>query len=218
MEIDVLINIINEEIENINLEPNKARSSGFSSDLIYLSISKSYAIAYAHGQTSAAHAYRSPIVSGVLFYVCLDENHRHYGGDVWVSGYKNDIIDDLNNYVNNWNNVDEYSTVQLDTTTTEFIMNCGLDKNPTPEEINNLFEYLKNDDLSVISPLDWSIMQEEGMGYSEICLKEIPKDIIIKVEVYKNSELIKTIMGNYIGDCDVIFYHGSPLKYWSNLT
>lgn len=206
------------EVENsiLSIKPNVSRSSGFGLDLVYLSISKSYASAYANGQTSAAHEYRQPINNGVLFYVCLDNVDTHFGGDIWVSGYKDEIIDDLKYYIKEWNSED-YSEHTLTNLTEDFLDGCGLNIEPSIIEVNMLLEYLKKDDLSLISPLEWSSIQEHYGGYSEICLKSVSADNIIKVEIYENGEIIKSINGKYKDNCETVFYHGSPLKFWKHL-
>jgi hypothetical protein len=203
--------IINEELENISLNPNVSRSSELSTKLVYLSIDRSYANAYANGQTSAAHVYKFPINNGVLFYICLPEDAEHYGGDVWISGFKNEIISDIENYLQD----DKYT---ISNTTQHFLEYARYElDNMTPEDINNLLSYLRADNLSMISPFDWSDLQESEQGYSEVCVKKITSDEIIKVEIYQNGEIIKTIKGAYGHDCEIPFYHGSPLSYWQHL-
>ena len=203
--------IIREEIEHLNLNPNVSRSSGFGADLVYLSIDKSYANAYANGQTSAAHAYRFPIKNGVLFHVCLSEETKHYGGDIWVSGYKHDIIDNLLEYKAD-------NETMLEDLTQEVVYACGIHPdNITSKQINLLVSYFKKDDLSLMSPLEWSAIQERFGGYSEICLKTVTPKEIIKVEVYQNGNIVKTINGEHSMSCETIFYHGSPLKFWEHL-
>jgi hypothetical protein len=204
-------NIIREEINNISLDPNVARSSGLSTKLVYLSIDKSYANAYANGETSAAHVYRFPIKNGVLFYICLPEDAEHYGGDVWTSGFKNDIIEGLTNYLLN---PDE----ALETTTEHFLDAAQYDiESMTSDQIKNLINLFKQDNLSMISPLNWSDLQEREQGYSEVCVKKVTPNEIIKIEIYQNGEIVKTIKGNYSYNCEIPFYHGSPLAYWQHL-
>jgi len=205
-------NLVREELQNISLSPDVLATSGLNTKLVYLSIDRSYACAYANGQTSAAHAYRFPIKSGVLFYICLSEDTQHFGGDVWISGFKTDIITGLENYLQEPNET-------LDPTTQHFLDACQYElDNMTPEGINTVLNYLRADNLSIISPLDWSDLQEREQGYSEVCVKQITADEIIKVEVYQNGEIVKTIKGNNNGSsCEVPFYHGSPLAYWQNL-
>lgn len=218
MELRKLIRkLINEELDKLKIEPNKSRSSGFGLDLVYLSISKSYACAYANGETSSAHKYRQPIKNGVLFYVCLDDTENHFGGDAWVSGYKDDFIDDLKQYKNEWNLENGHSEHRLDRLTKLFLNGCELEETPSLESVDMLLSYIEMDDLSLISPLEWSYIQEQYSGYSEICLKNISIDDIIKIEIYENSEIIKTINGKYKGITETIFYHGSPLIYWKHL-
>lgn len=203
--------IINEELQNITLEPNVARSSGLSTKLVYLSIEKSYAMAYANGQTSAAHAYRFPIKNGVLFYICLPEDAEHFGGDVWISGFKNDIIEGLENFLINPNE-------SLDSTTEHFLEAAQYNvDNMSTVEIKRLVSLLKVDNLSMISPLSWSDLQVREQGYSEVCVKQITAKEIIKIEVYQNGEIIKIIKGAYSHNCEIPFYHGSPLTYWQHL-
>jgi hypothetical protein len=195
--------------------PNKSRSTGLSTPLVYLSVDKSYAIAYANGQTSSAHAYKFPIKDGVLFYVHLKDNTSHYGGDVWLSGYRDEVIEELTNLKND-KEYDVSSSVR------EILEACGIGVNDIDisqiEYVLNLFE--KND-LSMMSPDDWSYIQENDMGYSEIGVKSIEFNDIIKVEIYEDGELIKEIVGgsDYDEDEDEepIFYHGSPLVYWRHL-
>lgn len=207
---DRLVHIINEEIQKLAINPNVSRSSGFSEDLVYLSIDKSYASAYANGQTSSAHAYKFPINNGVLFYICLNEETQHYGGDVWDGGYKDDIIENLIDY--------KESNTRLDSLTEEVVYGCGIQpEDITPEQINLLVSYFEKDDLSLMSPLEWSAIQERFGGYSEICVKRITANDIIKVEIYQNGKIIKTLKGNHPDDCETIFYHGSPLQYWQHL-
>jgi hypothetical protein len=205
-------------IENSELTvlPNISRSSGFGLDLVYLSLSKSYANAYANGQTSAAHEYRQPIKNGVLFYVCLDNIKEHYGGDVWVSGYKDEIIDNLISYKEEWNE-EGYSEHQFTYLTETFLNACGFNGEPTLSDVDLLINQLEKNNLSLISPLEWSLIQEEFGGYSEIALKRISPSNIIKVELYENGEIIKTINGDYQNECETIFYHGSPLNFWKHL-
>jgi len=203
--------IINEELENLILNPNIARSSGLSTKLVYLSVDRSYANAYANGETSAAHVYRFPIKNGVLFYICLSEDAEHYGGDVWISGFKNDIIEGLENYL-----LDPDET--LETTTKHFLDAAQYNiENITSDEIKRIINNLKVDNLSMISPLAWSDLQESEQGYSEVCVKKITPKEIIKVEIYQNGELVKTIKGAYSHNCEIPFYHGSPLSYWQHL-
>lgn len=205
--------------ENINLkiEPNISRSTGFGLDLVYLSISKSYASAYSNGQTSAAHEYRQPIINGVLFYISLDNIDKHYGGDIWISGYKDEIIDDLIEYNNEWDEEDNYSEHGLNTLTSEFLSLCGYRDEPNKETVKDLLTHLTKNDLSVITPIDWSSLQEQFGGYSEVCVKNVNFDNIIKVEVYKDGDIIKTILGGYKNYCEKTFYHGSPLNFWKHI-
>jgi hypothetical protein len=203
--------IIKEELENINLEPNMARSSGLSTKLVYLSIEKSYAMAYANGQTSAAHVYRFPIKDGVLFYICLPEDAEHFGGDVWISGFKNDIIEGLENYM-------EEPDESLDSTTQHFLDAAQYDiETMSTDQIKRLTNLLREDNLSMISPLAWSDLQVREQGYSEVCVKQITANEIIKIEIYQNGEIVKKIKGNYNNNCEIPFYHGSPLAYWQHL-
>jgi hypothetical protein len=203
--------IIKEELENINLEPNVARSSGLSTKLVYLSIEKSYAMAYANGQTSAAHVYRFPIKDGVLFYICLPEDAEHFGGDVWISGFKNDIIEGLENYM-------EEPDESLDSTTQHFLDAAQYDiETMSTDQIKRLTNLLREDNLSMISPLAWSDLQVREQGYSEVCVKQITANEIIKIEIYQNGEIVKKIKGNYNNNCEIPFYHGSPLAYWQHL-
>ena len=214
---DFIRKLIREEFNKLDVEPNISRSSGFGLNLVYLSISKSYASAYANGQTSAAHAYKHPIKNGVLFYVCLDNVKKHFGGDIWISGYKDEIIDDLKRYKNGWNNQEQSSEENLERLTKDFLNGCGFDEEPRLKAVDILLTYIKTNDLSLISPLEWSSIQEQYGGYSEICLKNIPIENIIKVEIYENGEIIKTINGKYNNECETIFYHGSPLSFWKHL-
>jgi hypothetical protein len=203
--------IIKEELENINLEPNMARSSGLSTKLVYLSIEKSYAMAYANGQTSAAHVYRFPIKDGVLFYICLPEDAEHFGGDVWISGFKNDIIEGLENYM-------EEPDESLDSTTQHFLDAAQYDiETMSTDQIKRLTNLLRENNLSMISPLAWSDLQVREQGYSEVCVKQITANEIIKIEIYQNGEIVKKIKGNYNNNCEIPFYHGSPLAYWQHL-
>jgi hypothetical protein len=199
----------------LQILPNKSRSSGLSTPLVYLSIDKSYAVAYANGQTSSAHAYKFPIKDGVLFYVHLTDSSKHYGGDVWLSGYRDEVIEELTNLKND----NEYS---VNSTVRGILEACGFDRDDVdPKQIDYALKMFKKNDLSLMSPSDWSYIQESDMGYSEIGVKSVePKDII-RVEVYRDGELIKEIMGesDYDEDEDEepIFYHGSPLVYWEHL-
>ena len=203
--------IIKEEIEKLSLNPNVSRSSGFGTNVVYLSIDKSYANAYANGQTSAAHAYRFPIKNGVLFYVCLAEEINHYGGDIWIGGYKHDTIDNLLEY-----KADKEAT--LETLTQEIVYACGIQpENITSKQIDLLISYFEKDDLSLMPPLDWSAIQERFGGYSEICVKTVTPGEIIKVEVYQNGNIVKTIKGEHNTSCETMFYHGSPLHFWEHL-
>lgn len=193
--------------EQINLNPHA--NSKDKSPLIYLSMSKNYAMAYANGLKSAAHAYQAPVKNGLIFYVCLDEVDEHYGGDVWL-GFKDDIVNDLKEYMEN----NDYSKFAEETK--DFIFICGIDDldELSVETVSDILEHIKADDLSIISPIDWSLMQNEYIGYSEICLRNMPHEIIVKIEIYKNEVLIDTIKVNIDYDCDDIFYHGSPLENW----
>lgn len=203
--------IIKEELKNLTLNPNISRSSGLSTKLVYLSIDKSYANAYANGETSAAHVYKFPINNGVLFYICLPEDTEHYGGDVWTSGFKNDIIEGLTSYLLD---PDEH----LESTTEHFLDAAQYDiESMGSDEIKHLINNLKANNLSMISPLNWSELQEREQGYSEVCVKQITPEEIIKVEVYQNGRIVKTIKGNYSHECEIPFYHGSPLTYWQHL-
>jgi len=213
---DFIRKLIREEFGKLKIKPNISRSTGFGLNLVYLSISKSYASAYANGQTSAAHAYRHPIKNGVLFYVCLDNVNKHFGGDIWISGYKDEIIDDLKQYKREWNEED-YSEHELTNLTKEFLNGCGFSEEPNLKEVDVLLTYIKKDDLSLLSPLEWSSIQEQYGGYSEICLKNIPVENIVKVEIYKDGEITKTINGKYNNECETTFYHGSPLSFWTHL-
>ena len=198
---------LNESLFNkLELQPNFSRSSGLGTKLIYLSLSKSYAQAYANGETSAAHVNQFPIKNGVLFYMCLGENASHYGGDVWLSGFKDDIINNLTEYKND-------DSVQLDRLTKDFLDASRY----TTEEVDFVLSYIAKDDLSIISPIDWSYLQEQYQGYSEVCVKQIDSANVIKVEVFKDGDLVRTIKGKYKGECENVFYHGSPLKYWEKL-
>jgi hypothetical protein len=206
-----IVEYLTETIDHeLNLHPNKSRKSGNTDGLVYLTSSKSYAISYANGLTSTAHAGSKIINSGLIFYVCLSENESHYGGDVWISGYKDSIVDDLVNYKND-------SDYELDSLSEEFIESCGFDLPLSDGNINEILRYIQKDDLSLISPIDWSYIQTQQSGYDEICIKNLSMDKIIKIEVYKNQHLFKTIPGNYKHNCDNIYYHGSPLEYWNHL-
>lgn len=205
-----------EEYNNqLQILPNKSRSTGLSTPLVYLSIDRNYAIAYANGQTSSAHAYKFPIKDGVIFYVHLKENVSHYGGDIWLSGYRDEVIEELSS-------LKDDSDYSLSSSVREILENCGIDVDEiTPKQINLALKYFKENNLSMMSPTDWSYIQESDMGYSEIGVKSVePKDII-RVEIYRDGELIKEIIGesDYDEDEDEepIFYHGSPLVYWEHL-
>lgn len=168
-------------------------------------------MAYANGQTSAAHAYRFPINNGVLFYICLSEDAEHFGGDVWISGFKNDVIEGLEKYM-------EEPDESLDTTTEHFLEAAQYDiEAMSTDEIKRLTNLLRENNLSMISPLSWSDLQEREQGYSEVCVKKVTTNEIIKIEIYQNGELVKTIKGNYSYNCEIPFYHGSPLAYWQHL-
>lgn len=201
-----ILEIITEEMERLNLIPNLTRNTGIEKGLVYLSSSKSYASAYANGYTSNAHSFKGNIVDGVLFYVCMDNIWQHYGGDVWVRGYKDEIVSDLENYGN---------TNELSDLTNDFLQRCGIE-DINQNMINKILPDLKKNDISIISPIDWSNIQDEYSGYNEIALKQLDQKNIIKVEVYQDGKIIKTIVGNVSG-CENIFYHGSPLKYWGDL-
>jgi hypothetical protein len=69
----------------------------------------------------------------------------------------------------------------------------------------------------MISPLAWSDLQVREQGYSEVCVKQITANEIIKIEIYQNGEIVKKIKGNYNNNCEIPFYHGSPLAYWQHL-
>jgi hypothetical protein len=202
----------------LQILPNKSRSSGLSTPLVYLSIDKSYAIAYANGQTSSAHAYKFPIKDGVLFYVHLKENMSHYGGDVWLSGYRDEVIGELEELKND----SEYS---VNHTVKNILEACGFGRDEfEPKQVDYALKLFKENDLSMMSPTDWSYIQESDMGYSEIGVKSIEAKDIIRVEIYQDGELIKEIMGESDYDKDEdddyfdrIFYHGSPLVYWEHL-
>lgn len=178
--------------------------------LIYLTMSKSYAMAYANGVKNAAHAYNAPIENGLLFYVCADEITEHYGGDNWLSGFKDDIISDLENYIETY----DYSDFNKETK--DFIYIYGVEDldDLTIDNVDYILSYIREDDLSIVPPVNWSLMQGEYLGYSEICLKKMPDDIIIKVELYENKVLVETINGKADHECANVFYHGSPLKNW----
>ena len=193
------------EENSLELRPNVSRKSGLGTALVYLSIDVSYAKAYANGQTSAAHAYRFPVDNGVIYYVCLSEEEEHFGGDVWKSGYKDEIVNDLQNYIQTGEEPGE--------TTRRFFDSAGIDIENM--NIKRVIDLLKADNLSIISPTEWSYMQESDMGYSEIGVKNVPYDKIIKAEIYRNGDLVKTVKGGYVGDCETIFYHGSP--YYEHL-
>lgn len=211
-------------IQSISITPNKSRSSGLGTNLVYLTSSKSYAQAYANGETSSAHVFgRTDINNGVLFYISLKDGDSHYGGDVWISGFKDDIIGNLMDYMKN---PDE---TYLERLTKEVLNACGLD---TDEELSkktlkNIITEFKKDDLSWMSPIDWSRIQDEYQGYSEIGVKSVSFDEIIKIEVYKNGELVKELKGGKDLDIDdeygedefgdPVFYHGSPLKFWEKI-
>jgi len=207
--IDIINQIILEQSENIEIKPNISRNSGFTKGLVYLSIDKSYAEAYANNQTSAAHAFKGIIRDGVLFHICLDENVHHYGGDVWISGFKDDIVNDLKNLKSDIN-------YELNSLTIDFLNRCGINdfKN---FNIDYFLKYLTVNNLSIISADDWSNLQEQYQGYSEICVKEVKFDEIIKIEIFKEFDIVKTINGGCNKDYNTIYYHGSPLKYWEHL-
>ena len=168
-------------------------------------------MAYANGQTSAAHVYRFPIKDGVLFYICLPEDAEHFGGDVWISGFKNDIIEGLENYM-------EEPDESLDSTTQHFLDAAQYDiETMSTDQIKRLTNLLRENNLSMISPLAWSDLQVREQGYSEVCVKQITANEIIKIEIYQNGEIVKKIKGNYNNNCEIPFYHGSPLAYWQHL-
>lgn len=186
--------------------PNKKRKSGDVSGLIYLTKSKKYANAYANGLTSGAHVGSYSINDGVLIYCCLDDVDNHYGGDVWVSGFKDDILDELQNY----NKFEDLSP-----TTQEIILMCGYDSSLDLDEINYLISYFEKDDLSLIPIDEWSDFQSHQMGYDEICIKSLPNSMILKTEMYINGSLYRTINGGCQEEyCDAIYYHGSPIEFW----
>ena len=203
-----------ENFNNIEIKPNVSRKSGFTSNLVYLSKDKNYACAYANGRTSDAHVYKYPIINGVLFYINSSTIHQHYGGDVFISGFKDDLINDLINYK---------KTQTLEDLTKDFLNGCGYYNLDNID--NKIINNLKKNDLSMIDVKEWSYMQEEYQGYSEICVKEVNFNQIIKVEIYKNEELIKIIDGGCTvideddeeDDDSIILYHGSPLIYWKFL-
>ena len=198
-----------ESLTSFEITPNKARKSGNEANLVYLSIDKSYAISYANGNTKIAQKGDS-MYNGLLFYVCLNEYEHHYGGDIWLSGYKNEIVENLSNYIQDSNNeLDDLTETVLD------VSGIGLDDTEQLTYILNNF--IKKNDLSFISPIDWSNIQEQFGGYSEICVKRVSYNQIKKVEIYKNGEIIKTIKGGLNGKCDRFFYHGSPTQFWQEL-
>jgi hypothetical protein len=188
-----------EEGNPLELRPNVSRKSGLGTALVYLSIDETYANAYANGQTSAAHAYRFPVENGVVYHVCLSGEEEHFGGDVWKSGYKDEIVNDLKNHIKGGG---------LGETTQRFFDNAGIDIENM--DAGRVLAMLMADDLSLIPPVEWSYMQEDDMGYSEIGVKEVPYSKIVKAEVYRNGNLVKTIRGGYKGGCETVFYHGSP--------
>ena len=168
-----------QKVSPITIFPNKARSSGMGTNLVYLTSSKSYAQAYANGETSAAHVYgRTDINNGVLFYISLSDGESHFGGDVWISGFKDEIIDNLNEYIKN---PDE---TYLDRLTRDVLQACGLDEEPDIKTIKNVIKEFEKDDLSWMSPIEWSRIQDQYQGYSEIGVKSVTFDEIIKVEVF----------------------------------
>lgn len=212
-----------QKISPITILPNKSRSSGMGTNLVYLTSSKSYAQAYANGETSSAHVYgRTDINNGVLFYISLSHGESHFGGDVWISGFKDEIIDNLNEYIQN---PDE---TQLERLTKDILEACGLESDePDIKILKKLVKEFQKDNLSWMSPIEWSRIQDQYQGYSEIGVKSVTFDEIIKAEVFKNGKLIKEIKGGkYYEDFEEdeyeeedefgnpIFYHGSPLIYW----
>ena len=201
-----LLEIIDNEI--LKLKPNYSRKTSGTNDLIYLSIDKSYAIAYANGRTKDAHINKKPINNGVLFHICLNDNSEHFGGDIWLSSYKDEILSDLNNLKSD-------NSSYINNSTKELLNSIGVDyDNLSNINLDYIINNLNDNNLSIISPIDWSHIQQNDMGYSEICVKNIKDNQIIKIEFYENGELFKTIKGNYKSNCNYIFYHGSPLSFW----
>lgn len=199
----------------LHIKPNHSRQSGINTDLIYLSIERGYAEAYANGRTTDAHVVRMPVRNGVIFSICLnEENTEHFGGDVWTQGFRDDIVTDIQDYM--------MGEDIKENVTKEFLERAGVDlEQLTNEGIQNfILQPLLVNNISIISPLEWSEMQNQEQGYSEICLKEVRYDQITKVEIYKDSVLIKTIKGGNTGsNCQdgITYYHGSPLEYWKHL-
>ncbi len=186
-------------------------------ELFYLTIDKSYAEAYANGIKSAAHHVRNPIKSGVIVLICIDDIKKHYGGDIWKSAYKYELIEDLENYKNEYVQDEYYSTHILDKSTKDFLELCEIYDEPELYEIEDILNNIKDDNLSFVSPIKWSYFQEKDMGYSEICVKKINKKNIIKIEFYKDGKVIKNIESNYNKNCINILYHGSPIEKWNYL-
>lgn len=202
-----------ENLRDLTLRPNISRSSGNSQNLVYLSHDRNYANAYANGRISDAHMGSRNITNGVLFYINLgditESGKQHYGGDVWTSGFKEDYLNSLNDFLEN-------SSFGLSGDVVDYIEACGYDIDEFSESDAEYFiDKFNKNDLSDIPILNWIYIQDDMQGYNEICVEKVDSSQIIKVEVYQNEELTKTINGLAGGDSDNdILYHGSPLKYW----
>lgn len=212
--------------EQFNITPNKSRSSGLGTGLVYLTSSKPYAYGYANGYTKSAHVFgHNGIIDGVLFYVKLEGDGSHYGGDAWISGFKDDIINNLKDYVQN------PEETYIEKLTRDVLNACGIYSDDSEYDIKILKKIIsdfKKDNLSWISLNDWTSIQDEYQGYSEICVKSVSFKEIVKIEVFKGGELIKEIYGDAYseeyGDLDAedcyyndIYFHGSPLEFWKEI-
>lgn len=188
--------------ESINIKPINGE--------IYVTRDLSYAYAYASGYKSSAGPGMTKLKNGVIFVIWLGDDILHYGGDVWKSGYENEIKNDLKDYKEN----DESSRLL-----NELFELAQIE--PTDEQIDKMLKNPVENLLQLISPSDWSYFQEKDMGYSEVVLKKVEWNQIIEIRLYKNFEL-KIIKGGsdkdmgdiYEEDYDHVFYHGSPLSIW----
>lgn len=198
--------------ESINIKPNFSEERGL--DYVYVTRDYSYAASYANGNYTTAHRGDDKIKNGVIVIVYLDDGTLHYGGDIWNT-FKGDVIDDLKEYLKS-GEVSRLLTKMFESACIDL---DNLDiirvKNIIKDPVKNL--------LQLISPYDWSSIQESEMDYSEVALKEILFNKIIEIRIFQDYEITKIIKGGYIKKIDEeddyqnIFYHGSPLRFWQNL-
>jgi hypothetical protein len=196
--------------ESINIKPNFSEERGL--EYVYVTKDYSYAASYANGNYSTARPGDDRVRNGVIFVVYLDDDTLHYGGDIWKT-FEDDVVDDLKNFLQNGevNGLLEkmfgFTGLDID----------DLNKKYIKSMIKDPVKYL----LQLISPYDWSIIQQSEMDYSEVALKEIPFSSIIEIKVFRNYKLEKTIKGGCNENIDEedfqnIFYHGSPLRFWED--